>query len=362
MRARSFVGARAALLGVTAAVLLMGTWGAGGVPVQAQEDPVAAVQALIDEFDESGPTGDGAAIAAHFTEDGAFTILEVDGSFGIFGRPAMTAAFSEEPDPDFSVTVVEISATGDTVTGTIEFQDRSTVEAGIERGLADFTAVVSGDLVASLDLVDNLSDPQTAQLAEYLASQQPPPEGGEEGPPPEEFVELVMAGDQEGHAGVGREPFFGEGIFFAFIEVEPGPEGVRQPAGIHEGTCDNLDFEARPQKLAPVSVGGLMRPPPGEPLMASSGNLVSGDFDQLLAEPHAIAVFASEQDITTVVSCADIERAAAPAPTATTTAPALPSTGAGGSDGGLPLALMLALAGAGLATLAGAGALRVSRR
>src|SRR3990172_651869 len=124
------------------AVVALGAWNRVPRDATAQEDPVAVVQALIDEFNASLPTGDGAAIAAHFTEDGSVTFLDVEGSFGIFGRPAMEAAFSEEPDPQFSVTVVEIAATGGQVTGSVEFRDSSTVEAGIERGISDFTAVV----------------------------------------------------------------------------------------------------------------------------------------------------------------------------------------------------------------------------
>jgi hypothetical protein len=322
------------LLTALAVLTLAGAIAAPG-PATAQENPVAVVEALIEEFNASIPTGDGAAIAAHFTEDGSVTFLEAEGSFGVFGRPAIEIAFSEEPDPQFSVTVVEISATDGTVTGTGEFRDSTTVDAGIERGIFDFTAVVVDGEVASLDVVDDLSDPQTAELAKFIASQ--PDEGDEdEGPPSEGLVDLLMTGDQEGGGGIGSF----EGVVFAFVEIEPGPEGVRQPSGIHEGTCDDLGELA--QQLAPVWKG-------------AAGSIFSGEFDHLLDEPHAIAVVASEDDTDTVVACANIER---PEPEV-----ALPGTGTGrGSSGGGMSQLAIALAIAGLAAIAGAGALRMGVR
>jgi ketosteroid isomerase-like protein len=307
-------------------------------PATAQEDPVAVVEALIEEFNASVPTGDGAAIAAHFTEDGSFTNLEGGESFGVFGRPAMEIAFSEEPDPQFSVTVVEIAATDGQVTGTVEFRDGSTVDAGIERGISDFTAVVVDGKVASLNVVDDLSDPQTAQLADFVASQ--PDEGDEdEGPPSEDFVEVRMTGDQGGEESGAFVGAFGDGVVGLFVGIEPGPEGVLQPSGIHEGTCDDLGELA--QQLAPVWNG-------------AAGSIFSVDFDQLLAEPHAIAVAASEDNTDTVVACANIERAAEVV---------LPKTGTGNADGTINFDWLTALlASAGLAAVAGAGALRLRRR
>jgi ketosteroid isomerase-like protein len=323
------------------AVALLAAWAQAAAPQSsAQEDPVAVVEALVEEFNDSLPTGDGAAIAAHFTEDGSFTAIDAEGSFGIFGRPAMEIAFSDEPDPQFSVTLVEIAATDGQVTGTVEFRDSITIEAGIERGVTDFTALVVDGEVASLHLVDDLSDPQTAELAEFLASQ--PDEGDEdEGPPSDDFVELEMGGDQEGGGGIGS---FDEGVVGVFVGIEAGPEGVLQPSGIHEGTCDDLGDLAF--RMAPVLDGEM-------------GSLLSADFDDLLDEPHAIAVAASEDDTSTVVACADIERAPEPAPTATPGV-SLPPTGNGGSgrDGGWVLA---ALAAAGAAAVA-AGALLVRAR
>jgi len=322
---------------VALAVLMMGAWSSVGGPetASAQEDPVAVVEALIEEFGASIPTGDGAAIAAHLTEDGAVTFLEADGSFGIFGRAAMEIVFSEEPDPEFSVTVTEITADGNTVTGTIEFRDSNTIEAGIDRGLANFTATVEGGLVASLDVVDDLSDPQTAQLAEFFASQ--PDEEEDEGPPSEDFVEVRMTGDQEGSGGLGSF----EGVVAAFVEIAPGPEGVRQPSGIHEGTCDDLGELA--QQLAPVWNG-------------AAGSAFSADFDGLLDEPHAIAVAASADDTDTVVACANLERAAAEPGVA------LPDTGSAATTADGSAWPVLALAAAGLAAIAATGALRLRRR
>ncbi len=322
-----------AMLAITTAGIFTVSFGSS--TAGAAEDPVAVVQALVDEFNDSLPTGDGAAIAAHFTDDAAVTFLDAEGSFGIFGQAAMEVAFSEEPDPQFSVTVVEIAATGGQVTGTLEFRDSTTVEAGIERGVADFTALVVDGKVASLDVVDDLSDPQTAQLAEFRASQ--PDEGEDEGPPSEDFVELQMTGDQEGAAGVGSF----EGVIFAFVEIDPGPEGVRQPSGIHEGTCDDLGELA--QQLAPLSNG-------------AAGSIFSADFDHLLDEPHAIAVAAEAPaagETPDVVACANIERAE---PEVT-----LPTTGTGASTGSGSAWLIAALALAGLA-LAGSGAFALRQR
>ncbi|MDZ4278858.1 MAG: hypothetical protein U1B78_06945, partial [Dehalococcoidia bacterium] len=309
MIARSGRGLLAALV----AALVVGLVASLGDarPSEAQEeDPVAVVEALFAAFKEGVPTGDGAAIAALFTEDGFVTFVEGGESFGVFGRPAMEPVFSEEPDAEFQVTIVDIAASGGQVTGKAEVRDTAVIEAGFERRVADFVAVVEGGLVASFEVTDDLSDPETADYADFVASQ---PDEGEDGEVPPDGVEVTMGGEQPGQAFLF--PF--SGVTSSGLEIAAGPEGVLQPAGIHEGTCEA----------------------PGELVTRVAGALNGGSFsafsvalDDLLASPHVLAVAASESDTETIVACGAIEQAAEPAPTQAPGAQ-LPTSGTGGAAG-----------------------------
>ena len=337
MRRNGF-GRPARAVAALALVMVVAFWmlPTAGRPATAQEDPVAVVEAFVDALNAGIPAGEVPEAASFFAEDGSFTIIEAGGeSFGIFGRSAIEFAFSQGPDPEFQLTIVEIAATDGQVTGRLEFRDSNTVEAGIERGVSNITAQVVDGRIASLNVVDDLSDPQTAQLAEFLRSQ---PEE-DEGPPPADFVVLDMAGEQEGHTFLGSF----ESVVFARIEIEAGPEGALQPSGIHEGTCEDLGELV--SGFAPVLGGG-------------SSSILSVTLNDLLMSDHVLAVAASEDDPQTIVSCGAIERAQEPMPTVSA-----PTTGTGARSGGsTALAVAIGLAAAGGVLLSALGALRLRRR
>jgi len=322
---RIFTSAAAALA-VAAAIIL----GAGLATPAGAQDPQAAVDNLIEAANESFPSGDGSILAAAFTEDGVFASIN-GGSFAIVGREAMTVGFSEE-DPDFQVTLLESTVDGDTVTGSVEVVDADTIAAGVDTHIELFTAVTEGDLVSSLTLTYDESDPDTATYLAYLEANE-----GEPDDLPPGSVTIALEGDQPGQAFIGS---FEAGTSFMDVEVTPGAEGVAQPAHVHTGTCD-----------AP----GPIVYPIASVVEGRSFTILSADMDELLGSDYIVNVHLSPEEADTYVSCAVLEEAEAPAPTA---APGLPSTGGGpasasGSSGLTLVVVMLALSGA----LAGAGAL-----
>jgi hypothetical protein len=261
-------------------------------------------------------------VAAHFTEDGHIIFIEGGSSFGIFGRTALTGAFSE-PDPSFSLTILEISASGNTVNAKIEIREAAVTEAGFERTIADIVAVVEGNLVASLVLTPDLSDPDTAAYDALLASQ--PDE--EEGELPPDAMQLELAGSQPGTLFTGT---FEEFRFFG-IDIAPGAAGVVQPVAIHEGTCDAPG--AAVQQLAPVVNGSS----------ESITTLALADLENLI-----VIVMASESNATVVACGAFADLAAVPmSPPAVPEDVAAPDTGDGSTSSSNTVAtLLLVLAGA----------------
>jgi hypothetical protein len=286
---------------------------------QAQSDPQAVVEGLIDAFNAGLPVGDGASVAAHYTEDGHIIFIEGGSSFGIFGRTALTGAFSE-PDPSFNLTVIEISASGNTVNAKLEIRESAVTEAGFDRTIADIVAVVEGDAVASLVLTPDLSDPETAQYDAFLASQ--PGEG--EGELPPDVMQLELTGSQPGLLFTGTFEIFR----FIGIDIAPGPAGVVQPVAIHEGTCETPG--AAVQSLAPVVNG-------------SSESITSLTLPDL--ENRIVVVRASETDPTVVACGAFADLAAVPlSPPAEPVAG--PDTGDGPNNRNALATLLLVVAGA----------------
>ncbi len=336
---RSLV-AGAAMLAI---VLAMGAWASHGTrSANAGGDPLAAVQGFIDAVNAA----DADAMVASFTEDGYFADID-GGSFGLFGQPALEVGFGDIGVEGISVTTTSSMVSGTTVTGSIEFVDNIVRASGVQRVVQPFTAEVVGGKIASLVLTYDESDAQTATYLDYQAAN----EEEDEGPDPAHSVEVRMTGHQTGDDSGGFVGDFGGGVVGVFVGIEPGPAGVWQPSGIHEGTCDDLGELA--QRLAVVVDGG-------------AGSFISMDYDHLLDEPHAIAVAAeapAEGEAPDVVACGNIERAAEPTEAAPTATPrvVLPNTGSG-SGAADSSWLIVALVAAGAAGIAGMGALRLRAR
>jgi hypothetical protein len=226
--------------------------------------------------------------------------------------------------------VTSSSVSGSTISGSAEITDSGSQAAGIQRYVQTFVGTAVGDKLSSFVLHYDTSDAQTATLLQYRKDH--PDDGG---PPLEDGIQVDMGGNQAGQAGVGPVV---DGVVFAFIDVDPGPEGVEQPAAIRSGTCSGLG--AVTQWLAPM-LGG------------SEGNALSMSLDDLTSSPHAITVSASPDNSNVIVSCANIVKGSG--------STGLPNTGTGGATSSDKLSwLVAALAVAGI-TLASAGAF-VSRR
>jgi len=312
----------------------------GSSTVSAADDPEAALQALIDGFNEAIPSGDGAAAANAFTEDGFFT--NTDDGFAIVGRHAMTVAFSQEADQAFHVTLISSEVDGNTITGSAEIADQGSVDAGVGSHIELFTLTAEESLVSSFVLSYDHSDADTVTYLEYQASQEPDPEEGED-EVPAGTVELEMTGDQPGHVFVGE---LEEGVGFISLDVTAGPAGVLQPAHVHTGTCDDPGGIVYP--LAFVSA------PEGAP-GGGSFTILSASQEELLNSDYIANVHLSEAEPGTYVSCAALEGAAAATPTPGT---GLPDTGTGASDDGSAVTWLIAsLALVGIGGVAGASVL-----
>jgi hypothetical protein len=324
-------------------VVAVPTWApSSSHTANAGSDPIAVAQALIDAANQSFPAGDPTAFVNKFTEDGVFT--GQDDGFAIVGRTAMMFAFSQDgPDSNFHITLTSSQVDGNTVTGSLDVIDQDTVDAGVTRHIELFTAVVDGDLVASLSLAYDHDDPDTQTYLAYTASQD---DGGNDQPPPG-AVTIDLAGDQPGQATIFDAD---DGVAIVGLQIEPGAEGVLQPVHVHTGTCASPGPVVYP--LASIVDGGSFTA-----LSVSKADLLSHDY--------IVNVHLSPDAMGTYVSCAALQ---APAPTSTarpaataTPGVVLPKTGTGGAGSESPW-LAIALMTAGAAMLAGLGALRMARR
>jgi hypothetical protein len=316
-------------------VASFGVWTSNGTqPVAAGGDPLAVMENLVVAANETFPNGDPEPFANVFTEDGWFA--NTDDAFAVVGRAAMLYAFSE-PDEVFQATLIEAEVDGNTVTGSASIVDQDTVDAGVPAHIELFTTVVEGDLVASFTLTYDHSDPDTVTYLEYLDSL---PDDGE-GPPPGS-IELDMEGDQAGSVAIFGE----EGVTFVAFGIDPGAEGVLQPAHVHTGTCDDPGPVVYP--LASLRDGG-------------SFTLLSTTPDELLTNDYIVNVHLSEAEIGTYVSCAALEAPEEEEEPTATPGISLPPTGSGGAgtDGSWLLVALVAAAAAGLA---GLGGVRMARR
>jgi hypothetical protein len=315
------------------AIVAAGTFAVSlGSSARAADDPEAALQALIDGANESLPSGDGAAFANAFTEDGFFTNRE-DG-FAIVGRTALTVAFSDEADAAFHATLNSSEVDGNTVTGAATIVDQDTLDAGVPTHIELFTATVEDGLVSSFVLTYDHDDANTVTYLDYLASQED--DGGDDEGPPPGSVDIALTGDQPGTATIFAP---GEGVVVVAINIEEGAEGVVQPAHIHTGTC--------------ASPGGVVYPL-AYPVGGSSFTMLSATQADLLSHDYIVNVHLSEAEHDTYVSCGALK---APASGST----GLPNTGTGGSNGIDLSWLIAALALAGVA-FAGAGTFAARRR
>lgn len=313
------------------------------------EDP----RAVLEAFAAAISANDGAAAGTHFAENAVFLEFASDSSFGIFGRPALEAAFSDVED--ITVTVTNIVVSGDHVTATARLTDANSAAAGVERFLESIDATIEDGLITELTATYIEGDAQTSTYLEYLRSQ----EGEDEGPP--EGTTIIPLGPGRDGSQEGSLFLFegGPGVTGVGIEIEDGPDGVLQPAHLHDGDCPGVGAVASP--LASV-LGGF------------SFSFISVGLDEILAGNYAVNVHQSAEEVAVYVSCGEVQAAGAeptPAPSSPVVPPpatprpgiVAPSTGSGPKDGSAAFGwLTLVLAGAAAATGAAGLALRRKAR
>jgi ketosteroid isomerase-like protein len=315
--------------------------------VHAQDDDP---QAVVEAFFEAIDTGDVAGATALISEDSfVFTQLDSQESFGIVGAPAMNQILGFVIPDTNSATVTDISADDATVTGTVEFSDVDSDDAGVDRYVQDFTATVSETgLITRLDLVYDETDDQTAEYIAYVEAQP-------DDPPPADAQTFQLAaqpgGNQPGEAIIAEL----DGLTFVQLLVTPGAADVLQPAHFHTGTC-----------AAP----GPIVQPLANVLNGESFTILSAPLSELIDTGLIINVHLSVAQPSIYVSCGLVGTAAPPpAPSPTTPAGPVPTptagsgvtapdTGSGPGDSGTPWLPIVAVIGGAIALAGAAVAVR----
>jgi hypothetical protein len=260
-------------------------------------DPnIIVVENFFAAVDDGQVDGAMALLAGEFI----FTqIDEREGSFAAVGKPAFRSIIEEVVALNNQTTLSELAVEGDIVTGVAAFSDDESAAAGVERYLQPFTITLNDDdLIVRAAFTYDQDDPQTAEFLEFQAAQED--DGGDEGDPPGSVTVALAAqpgGNQPGEAFV----FEDDGISVVGVFIEPGPEGVLQPAHFHTGTC-----------AAP----GPIVQPLAFVLDGVSFTLLSVPQAELVDQGLIINVHKSEAEPAVYVSCGEVLSAPAPAPTA----------------------------------------------
>lgn len=256
----------------SAAVAFVGAASSAG-PAAAQEpDPLDVVQRQLDALHK----GDLGSVMALFTEDAVVEALECVGS-PCAGREAVRNAYEFYIAEQLHVILVEPEVSGNTVTSSIEIRSDGVRASGQERILVTTQTEVRDGRVATIRGVGvDFDDAQTTAFFDYLAT---------------EGVRFNLkprsAADQSGSAFL----FGWNGRTQAMIGVQPGPEGVRQPAQIYTGSCADLGSPG--VSLQDVAGG-------------KSITIADVSLDDLRASSHAVAVFRSEEERDAYAACGDI--------------------------------------------------------
>jgi hypothetical protein len=318
------------MAGIAAAFIVLASIGLPRAADQASAEEDAS--AVVDAFGAAINAEDGAAAAALFADDGQFMDIN-GGSLGVFGREALDYWFSQVGGTDATATEVSREVVSETeVHGVIEFTDTFVLDAGVDRIIQFYEAVVVEKRITSFIITYDERDEQTATYLEYISAP-----GSEL--PAEDQLEATMTGEVE---GLGYVLLFDGFAWTYFDGLEGGPADVWQPMALHEGTCADLGDVVTP--LAPLVNG-------------QESSLTSEDFAAIEDGDFAFVVHASEED-DTIVSCGEIARVEPPTPepTATEEPVSLPDTGTGASNDSGLVSLIAALAAAGaLGTLTAFG-------
>lgn len=104
----------------------------------------------------------------------------------------------------------------------------------------------------------------------------------------------LNAQNDSGQAGTAILTPLAGGKTEVTIKVANSPNGVAQPAHIHEGTCENLNKAPR-YGLTSVMNG-------------TSTTVVNADLDTMMKTPHAINVHKSGPEAAVYVACGNIAK------------------------------------------------------
>lgn len=150
------------------AVTLFAATASAQTPTPGQVDPAALAQQQIDALN----AGNLDAAMAFFTNDAVW-----QGSGGCLaacvGTAAVRAEWAAFVADHLHVTTISSQVSGSTVTGVREAASDYIRAAGVERIRFSFTLEVRGDKIASIRLVIDASDPQTATFLRLLAAAAP---------------------------------------------------------------------------------------------------------------------------------------------------------------------------------------------
>jgi ketosteroid isomerase-like protein len=326
-----------------------------GSPKHAQAGSSDATAVVEDFFDRLND-GDSAGAAALVADDIVFAEIHAQtGSFATVGKPAFVGSILEEvATSSFSAVLTDLAADGNVVSGVGEFTDDETATAGVDRRLQPFTITLNdAERISRAEFTFDETDAQTATYLEWLASQ-----SGEDEGVPQGGTTVTLAAQPGGNQPGIAVIFAQEALSVVGLFIEPGADGVLQPAHFHTGTCANPGPIVQP--LASVLDG-------------ASFTLLSASPDELIGQGLIINVHKSASEAGVYVSCGEVLAASepepSPRPAAATPTPApstgvtAPNTGSGpkaDDDGrGWPAAIVALLA---LGSLSGVGAVAARLR
>jgi hypothetical protein len=263
-------------------------------------EPDAVVEQLLTAISEGNVD---AALALVADDVVLIETSQALGGFSIHGKPAFEVAIT---DIGAEITIRDIQADGNVVTGSYEWSDDVTIEATVDRYVEDFIVNVSSSgLVTNIRLAYDESDAETQQYLDFVRAQEDAEEDGDFAADLEAALSPGEGDDQEGTAAIFEAD---SGVIFAGVLLETFPTGT-QPVSIRAGTCATPG--AVITQLGPALNGQLIA------LASTDISALSGDV---------IVVVQESESNTAVAACgAVLGAAAAPEPAAPPPAPAAPA-------------------------------------
>ena len=262
--------------------LVAGAWAQAAETAAAESGPADVFQHYADALNR----GDVDVAVETFADDAVAGGMPGCSPVDCVGEDAIRNMVEFYVGEHHRMTITSSKVSGNTVTGSIEVEEDLLRAGGVQRFLGLTSVEVTNGKIREYRFTPDVSDPQTAGALAYMQANS---------------VTVNLGPGRDGDQSPGTAVLLGvindgTGVY---ITIPPGPEGVRQPTHIHQGTCAHLGAVA----FSLQDIGG------GKSLNAidaSSGDLQTGNY--------AVAVQKSRDEPDVYMACGDIPAAAPAAP------------------------------------------------